>query len=176
MPQAELNHSHPTDLVPRLAAVIHGEAFPNGERARLKRMGLKGPPPLSYHRFLLRQVPAQWQGERLALSWRTLITALAQQHQNPHLPSVPFGSALVDCRYSELRLESLLAAEGRVLATLTVRAATRLAAARVRCNWRDIGWLLFAEGDETRERVNQRIARSFYRTQFENGGEAVETV
>jgi len=174
MSQADSEVKHAADLVPRLAAVIHGEGFPNGERARLKRMGISAPTPLSYHRFLLRHVPEGWQGEHQALAWRTLITALAQQHQNPHSPSVPFGSALAECDYSELRLESLLAAEGRVLATLTVRAATRLAAGRVRCNWKDIAWLLFARDDETRERVNQRIARDFYRISSAKDSAAAE--
>jgi CRISPR type I-E-associated protein CasB/Cse2 len=88
---------------------------------------------------------------------------------------VPFGGALANCDYSELRLESLLAAERRVLATLTLRAATRLAAQRTRCNWKDIAWLLFARDDETRERVNQRIARDFYRVSSTTDGDAVKT-
>lgn len=163
MSQADSEMKYPADLVPRLAAVIHGEGFPNGARASLKRMGISGPTPLSYHRFLLRYVPARWQGESQAFPWRTLISALAQQHQNPHNPSVPFGRALADCDYSELRLESLLAAEGRVLNTLTTRATARLSARRIRCNWKDIAWLLFSRDDEARERVNQRIARDFYR-------------
>jgi len=176
MSQSDSDLKYPADLVPRLAAIIHGERFPNGERARLKRMGVSGPTPLSYHRFVLRHVPERWQGEQQALAWRTLITGLAQQHQKPHNPSVPLGRALADCDYSELRLESLLAAEGRVLATLLLRAAARLAAKRVRCNWKDIAWLLFARGDETRERVNRRIARDFYRISSTSDGDAVETV
>ncbi len=175
MSQADSEAVHPADLVPRLAAVIHADGFPNGERARLKRMGIGGPTPLSYHRFLLRNVPPRWHGESASLAWRTLIAALAQQHQNPHNPSMPFGNALADCDYSELRLESLLAAERRVLATLTLRATTRLAARRIRCNWKDIAWLLFAMGDDTRERVNQRIARDYYRTPSAKDGHAVET-
>lgn len=164
MAQPDSELKHPADLVPRLAAVIHGEGFPSGERARLKRMGISGPTPLSYHRFLLRHVPERWQGESLALAWRALITSIARQHQNPHAPSTPLGTALAACDYSELRLESLLAAEGRVLATLVLRATTRLAAKRGSCNWRDVAWLLFARDDETRERVNQRIARDYYIT------------
>ena len=175
MSQTDPEVKHPADLVARLAAIIHGEGFPNGERARLKRMGISGPTPLSYYRFLLRHVPERWQAEDQAQQWRVLLTALAQQHQNPHNPSVPFGSALAGCDYSELRLESLLAAEGRVLATLTLRATTRLAARRARCNWKDIAWLLFARDNEARERANQRIARAFYRTPYTTHDQAVET-
>jgi CRISPR type I-E-associated protein CasB/Cse2 len=87
---------------------------------------------------------------------------------------MPFGSALADCGYSELRLESLLTAEGRVLSTLTLRATARLAAQRARCNWKDIAWLLFVQDDETRERVNRRIARDFYRISSATDGQAVE--
>lgn len=175
MSQVDSEVSYPADLVPRLAAVIHADGFPNGERARLKRMGIGGPTPLSYHRFLLRYVPPQWHGKTAALAWRTLIAALARQHQNPHSPALPFGRALAECDYSESRLESLLAAEGRVLATLTLRATTRLATGRSRCNWKDIAWLLFAVDDHTRERVNQRIARDFYHTPFAKDGITVET-
>ena len=175
MPQADTNIAYPADLAPRLAAVIHADGFPNGERARLKRMGLSGPTPLSYHRFLLRYVPPRWQGKITALAWRTLISALARQHQNPHNPSMPFGRALAECDYSELRLESLLAAEDQVLATLTLRATTRLAAERARCNWKDVAWLLFAMNDDTRERINRRIARDFYRTTPATDGAVVGT-
>lgn len=176
MSQPDLEIDRPADLVPRLAAIIHGTGFPSGERARLKRMGISGPTPLSYHRFLLRHVPERWHGERDAVNWRALIAAIARQHQNPHDASVSFGSALAACDYSELRLESLLAAEGRVLNTLILRAAARLAAQRARCNWKDIAWLLFARNDETREGVNRRIARDFYRISSATGGQAVVTV
>ncbi|MDN5938814.1 MAG: type I-E CRISPR-associated protein Cse2/CasB [Salinisphaera sp.] len=165
MPQDDFPIKYPADLVPRFAGWLHSDGFPNGDRAKLKRMGISGPTPLAYHRFLLRHVPEQWQGPSMAMAWRTVISGLAYQHQNPHNPKVPFGRALADIDYSELRLESLLAAGDRVLATLTLRATTRLAAKRARCNWKDIAWLLFAANDESRERSNRRIARDFYRTQ-----------
>nr|WP_269490056.1 type I-E CRISPR-associated protein Cse2/CasB [Alkalilimnicola ehrlichii] len=151
-------------MAPHLAAALHHQAFPNGDRARLKRMGVTGPTPLAYHRFLLRHIPHRWQREGLEMGWRTLVAALARQHHNPHAPDISLGRALADSGYSEARLESLLAAEGRVLATLTLRAATRLAAQRARCNWKDTARLLFAFDDEARERINRKIARDYYRT------------
>lgn len=174
MSQTDSEIKYPADLAPRLSAIIHGEGFPNGDRARLKRMGITGPTPLSYHRFLLRHVPERWHGEHQALAWRTLISAIAQQHQNPHNPAISFGRSLADCNYSELRLESLLAAEGRVLDTLILRTTSRLASQRSRCNWKDIAWLLFARDDKGRERVNQRIARDFYRIPSSTDDHAVE--
>jgi hypothetical protein len=47
MLQADSDVKYPADLVPHLAATLHGEGFPNGERARLKRMGANGMTPLS---------------------------------------------------------------------------------------------------------------------------------
>lgn len=175
MSKADAEAQYPSDLVSRLAAIIHSEGFPNGERARLKRMGLGGRIPLVYHRFVLRHIPERWQGERQAKAWQTLISALARHHRNPHNPAIPFGRALADAGYSEMRLESMLAADGRVLATLVLRAASRLATARLQCNWKDIAWLLFASDDESRERINERIARAFYRQTSEPSGSAAET-
>lgn len=157
------NLKEPADLVPRLAAVMHSEGFPTGERARLKRMGVSGPTPLCFHRFLLRHVPERWQGEAMESGWRTLIAILARHHQNPHAPDVPLGRSLAHGGLSEARLESLLSADDRVLATLIHRAGSRLAAQRVRCNWKDAARLLFARTDEARERINRQIARDFYR-------------
>lgn len=167
MAATDAHLNHPEDLAPRLAAALHAEGFPTGDRARLKRMGVSGPTPLAFHRFMLRHVPERWQGEAMESSWRALIGALARQHQNPHTSEIPFGRALAGCGYSESRLESLLAAEGRVLATLTLRAATRLGAQRTRCNWRDLARLLFAQNESVRERINRKIARDFYRTATE---------
>ncbi len=158
------NVSSPADLAPRLAAIIHTEGFSNRDRATLKRMSSRGPTPLAYHRFLLRHVPEPWQDPSFDLGWRTLIAGLAKHHDNPHTSNRPFGRALAEAGYSELRLERLLAAEGYVLATLSLRASTLLATQRAHSNWRDLAWLLFSPTDISREHANRQIARAFYRT------------
>ncbi len=163
MSQPEPELKHPPELVPRLAAIIHAAAFPTGDRAALRRMGITGPAPLAFHRLMLRHIPERWNGPRDRDRWRALVSALAMQHLNPHDPSRSFGGALAEIGFAESRLESLLAARGRVGATLALRVARRLAVNRARCDWCDLGWLLFSRDDETRERVNERIARAFYR-------------
>lgn len=164
MSRPEEKPGQPADLIPRLAAAIHADGFPSGDRAALKRMALSGHTPLSYHRFVLRHIPERWHEARHAQAWRVTIGALALQHGNPHDPAQPLGAALAEIGFAELRLESLLAAQGRVRALLALRAARRLAAERKRCNWCDFGWLVFALGDDTRERVNERVARDYYRS------------
>ncbi len=159
----EVEIRHPADLVPRLAALIHSDALSNGERARLKRTPLIGAAPLAYTRFLMAHVPETFHGPRYEFGWRALLAGLAMSRGNPHNPNVPFGQALKTVDVSELRLESLLSADERVLATLALRAARRLAAKAQTCNWRDIAWLIFPCGDAAADQARERIARAYFR-------------
>lgn len=165
MSQTDAEPSHPAELIPRLAALIHSEGLSNGERARLKRTGLQGPAPTAYHRFVVRNIPKAFQGPLYDLAWRMLLSAIALQHHNPHDPKVPLGRGLARAEFSERRLETLLAAEGRVLFTLVTRAARRLDSTRTRCNWQDLAWLVFPATEQTRDRVSERIARTFYQAE-----------
>ncbi|WP_091639894.1 type I-E CRISPR-associated protein Cse2/CasB [Aquisalimonas asiatica] len=164
MTQPDTNARHPTELVAKLAHVLHAEHFPSGDRAALKRMAIKGRTPLAYHRFLLAQVPEAFHKPKWNTPWRTLICGLAMQHGQPHNASLPLGRALASIDFSESRLEQLLAADEDVLATLVLRAARRLASRRSSANWNDFARLLFASSDAERERINTRIAQDFYRT------------
>ena len=151
------------DLVPKLATMIHSDGFPNGDRAKLKRMSPEGRAPVSYYRFITRHVPEDLRFANDEPNWKALITGIALQHGNPHNPKVSFGQALAETGFSETRLESLLAADGRILRTLLVRAARRLAASRKACNWKHVAYLLFAGTDEFRERINRQIASGYFR-------------
>lgn len=153
----------PAELTAAIVGALHNEHFPTGDRAALKRMAPEGRAPLAYHRFIMSKVPERWQGGRYESSWRTLIAAIALQPAHPHDANRPVGEALARIDFSEDRLERLLAADDSVLNTLVLRAARRLAAHHARANWNDLARLLFAYGDEARERINQRIARGYYR-------------
>ena len=158
--------SFPSDQVPALMRVLHAPHFSRGDRAALKRMAVKGLTPLAFERFLLRHLDPQWQGEAHRPSWRTVLSALAlQRGDSSYSPAVPLGRALEQAGYSELRLERLLGAEGSVLHVLALRAARVLAAKSAPCDWREFCALLFAAPGASRERINSRIAREFYRAQ-----------
>lgn len=153
----------PSTQVPALARSLADPHFPNGERAALKRMGLEGPAPLALHRFILSWVDEGWQDERWTDRWRTLICALAIQRDGGFDPSRPWGQALAEARFAESRLERLLAAQGDTLLSLALRAARQLAAKGLACDWRQLADLIFSADPETRERINTRIARDYYR-------------
>ena len=154
----------PADHVPSLAAVLKAEHFSTGERAALKRMAIDGAAPLALHRFMLRYIDDTWQGESWLPEWRSLICSLAIQRDGGFDPHKPMGRALAEARFSEHRLERLLAAKGDTLRRLTLRAARQLAAKGIAADWRQVAELLFSRKPEIREALNRRIARDFYRT------------
>lgn len=166
------NVKSPSSLTAHIAATIHHDHFPTGERAVLKRMTPEGRRPLAFHRFVMRHIPQEWHGGYFDAAWQTLIAGVALQPAHPHDPERALGRTLAEIDFSEDRLERLLAADGVVLQTLLLRVARRLAARHARANWNDFARLLFAAGDESREKINTRIARDYYRateTQRENG-------
>ena len=152
----------PSAHVPALARALADPHFSNGERAALKRMALDGPAPLALHRFILRQVDEAWQGEHWTARWRTLVCALAIQRDGGFDPTRPWGQALAEAGYAESRLERLLAAQGDALLAFPLRAARQLAAKGLACDWRQLADLVFS-GADSRERINTRIARDYYR-------------
>jgi CRISPR system Cascade subunit CasB len=161
---AEVETKKPKEHVPALAGVLASEHFPTGERASLKRMALEGPAPLAFHRFMLRHVDANWQAETWQDDWRTLICSLALQRDGGFDPQRPWGRALAEARFSEKRLERLLASRGETMRKLALRAARQLAAKGLAADWRDLADLLFSRKPEIREGVNRRIARSYYQS------------
>jgi len=154
----------PAAHVPALAALLASAGISNGERAALKRMALDGPAPLALHRLLLTHVDDAWQGERWLADWRAVVCTLAIQRDGGFNPAIPFGQALAKARFAESRLERLLSASGDTLRALSLRAARQVAAKGIACDWRTFADLLFASNPESRERINIRIARDFYRT------------
>jgi len=89
---------------------------------------------------------------------------LAIQRDGGFSPSNPFGQALAEAGFSEHRFERLLSANGETLRNLALRAARQLAAKGIETDWRQFAELLFSRNPETREVINRRIARDYYRT------------
>lgn len=143
----------------RLAALLGSEAYPTGERAMLKRMAPGNPPPLAFYRFAYRHLPEGWEHRRDA--WMAVVAGLALMGAGGHRPDHRAGQALAENRYSEARLERLLAAEGDTLHTLILRAARFLAAKGQAVNCLDFAYLLGLSGDP--ERARMQIARDYYR-------------
>lgn len=143
----------------KLAALLGSEDYPTGERAMLKRMVPGSPPPLPFYRLAYRHLPEGW--ERRHDAWITLVAGLALTGAGGHRQNRKVGQALAETRYSEARLERLLAAEGDTLHTLVLRAARFLAAKGQAVNWLDFTQLLGLSGDP--EHARMQIARDYYR-------------
>jgi CRISPR system Cascade subunit CasB len=147
-------------IIGHLAGVIASENFPTGERAALKRLTPRLPPPLTFYRFAFRHLPEGWEAQQA--EWMAVITGLALMCPGPHRPDRPTGRALAEAGYSEARLERLLAAEGEDLHTLTLRAARFLAAKAESVNWVDLARLLLTKDKGKLEKVRFKFARDYY--------------
>lgn len=145
--------------VGRLARVLSGEAFPTGERARLRKWSADSPPSLAFLRFGFSELPEGWQAR--SEDWEVLVAGLALMYPQGHDPGRPAGRALAEAGYAEARLERLLAADGDMRRTLLLRAARFLRAKNTSCNWIDFAFLLGLGGDP--EPARRRLADDYFR-------------
>jgi len=152
-------------MLARLAGLIASENFPNADRAALKRMDPEHEPPLAFYRFAMRHLPEGWQ--RQNRQWQTMLQGVALMSPKIHDPALPFGRALAENRYSETRLERLLATRDESHRALLLRAIRFLAAKKLACDWRDIARLLLIRDEEKREAQHMKIATDYYRNQPE---------
>lgn len=161
--QAPTERGGLASIVARLARLLESDSFPTGERARLKRLRPTAPPPLSFYRFALKHLPEDWDRHlERQRDWITIVAGMAIMSPFIHDPQSPLGTVLGQERYSEARLERLLAAEGDVMRTLALRVCRFLAAKHRAFNWLDLAWLLLSRGDPRRQ-AQERIARDYYR-------------
>jgi CRISPR system Cascade subunit CasB len=147
-----------------LARAISADHFPSGDRAALKRMAPDREPPLAFYRLAFSHLPEQWERQRSA--WQTLVAGVAIMcaAPRPHDSGRPLGKVLAEHRYSEARLERLLAAEGDTLHTLLLRAARFLAAKKESVDWTDFARLtLITTNDDQHEKIRREIAGDYYR-------------
>lgn len=159
-PKSAIDEDSLAGIVGRLAGVIGSENFPAGERAALKRLNPRLPPPLTFYRFAFRHLPDGWETQKA--EWMTLVSGLALMCPDPHRPHRPAGRALAEAGYSETRLERLLVSERRDLQTLVLRAARFLAAKAESVNWIDFARLLLTKDRGKLENARMKFARDYY--------------
>lgn len=147
-------------VVARIAGTISDDRFPTGDRASLRRMHPDQPPPMKFCGFAVRHLPEGWEG-RLK-DWMTLVAGIALMAPNAHRSKTGLGKALANAKFSELRLERLLAARGDLKRILLLGTSRFLAAKGEPFNWKEGAQLLMTEDPQKREWINFRIARDFY--------------
>lgn len=161
-------------LIARIAGVMGEDRFPTGERAALKRLAPNEPPGLAFFRFWPRYVGADAPSDTQVADWAAILSGIALMGRNAHQSGRRFGAVLAETRYSEGRLERLLATEDpAVRRVLFARAVRFLAAKGEAIDWLGAAsWLL--SSDESRETAARRIARDYYATQSRLENESKE--
>jgi len=156
----------PPDLktrIARLAAVIGGEDFSNGDRAVLKRWAPRQPVPLAFYRLWLRHIDDNLPSERATPRWMLLAWGLALVGRGAHRPERSLGQALAESRFADTRLERLLDAPEDVLPDLFMGAVRFLASQDAAFDWFDAARLLLAREPDKRESARRSIATRYYR-------------
>lgn len=147
--------------IAHIAGTIGSEHFPTGDRAVLRRMNPSGrsPLPLAFYRFASHHLE-DW--HYAPNDWVAIVAGIAIMSPGAYDPSRSLGKVLAETRYSEARLERLLASEGNTRRTLLLRAARFLATKNMAFNWTDAAQLLLTTEPEKLERLHRRIAHDFY--------------
>jgi CRISPR system Cascade subunit CasB len=152
-----------TTTVARLAEVISAPHYPAGDRAALRRWAPGQPLPLAFYRLWLRHADSELPAEAHTESRMTLAWGLATTGAHAHQPGRALGQALAESRYSEGRLERLLAAPDALRADLFMSAVRFLAAKNERFDWGEAATFLFATDADKREGIRRRIASTYFR-------------
>ncbi|PSR20485.1 MAG: type I-E CRISPR-associated protein Cse2/CasB [Sulfobacillus acidophilus] len=152
--------------VARLAGFIASSGLSNGDRAALKRMHFGQPPPLAFYKLALRYLPSDWDVDTIRKDWITIVSGMALMSPHIHRPDQSTGRILAEVRFSEARIERLLASRDDLRRTLVLRMTRYLAAKLVAVNWMDIAGLLLTRDPDRLEQLHRRIARDFYSHQI----------
>jgi len=152
-----------TTPVARLAGVIGAPHYPAGDRAALRRWAPGQPLPLAFYRLWLRHAGSDLPAEAHTESWMTLAWGLATMGAHAHQPGRALGQALAESRYSEGRLERLLAAPDALRVDLFMSAVRFLAAKNERFDWGEAATFLLATDADKREGIRRRIASTYFR-------------
>ena len=161
------------NYIERLVQYIGDDAFPTGERAALRRMTPTQPPPTALYRLAIQILPEDWDvdlGRRK--DWQTLVAGMALMYPYIHEPGRSLGTALGEARFSDLRLERLLASRGDGRRLLFLRAVRFLAAKGKAFDWTQAARFLLTRDAEQLEEVHRQIAKDYYRAVSESQMEA----
>lgn len=157
----------------QIAGLLSGDALSTGDRAALRRTNPERPVSIAFYRFASRHLPETWDYDAEARkNWMTVVAGIALMSPDAHRPDYGhgLGRALATAKYSEARLERLLASEDDTRRVLLLRAARFLAAKSAPCNWVDAAQLLFIQDVGKREVLCRRIAKDFYTPRNVNEG------
>lgn len=156
-----------SSTVHRVAGHLARDEYEGGistaDLAELRRIDPDQPYTPALWKILLEYVPeAHRRGLERERRWAILLMAMGMC-AGLHDPATPFGAALAEAEWSELRFVRLLRSRGDRLVKELRRLAQYLASKNQPANWVDAAWLLFVQDGDHAEMTRQRMARAYYR-------------
>lgn len=152
----------------------HEGGISTGDLAELRRINPDKPYTPALWKILFDHVPDH---DQLSPSrerrWAMLLQAMATC-VGLHEPSMDFGAALAEAGWSELRFVRLMEARGDNLDKQLRRLAQYLASKNQEANWAEAAWLLFVQEGEHAENTRQRIAKSYYKREYDEENEQAD--
>lgn len=158
------------EAVGKLAGMMQERGgLSTGEVAELRRISPEEPfTPALWRLLLMFDLDDSSYGINQELwerRWATLLMGMAH-NTGLHNYSTPFGQALAEAGWSELRFVQLMRAKGETLEKHLRRVAQFLGSKQQEANWTDVAWLLFFQTGDTGDKVRLNISRDFYVTLY----------
>lgn len=151
--------------VGRLSKMMQEGALSTGDLAELRRTSPENPFTPTLWRVLIDeglQWSPDWIGqEKWERRWATLLMGMAYCN-GLHDYKTPFGKALADAEWSELRFVQLLRSSDEKLEGQIRRLAQFLSSKEQKGNWAELAGLLFYQSGNAGEKVRLSLARSYY--------------
>jgi CRISPR system Cascade subunit CasB len=152
-----------------------------GDLAELRRVDPAQPVTPALWKLLMEDsvIPERWRPSRSneddrdtsEQRWACLFMGMAHC-QGLHDLEVPFGAALADAGWSEVRFSRLLRARGKRLFKEVRSVANYLSSKEQTADWCGVHGLLFSQDDEEwAERHRRNVARDYYRIKHAQGSE-----
>lgn len=158
--EATLDKAKLASIIGKLAFIME-EVLGPGDLAALRRLDPNAPWVAVFFRlceeYLKPSLGGPWCDEK-ERRWAVILKAMAHT-VGLHKPDRPFGAALRQIDYSEMRLTRLLRAHGDGLGAELYSAIRHLASKGVHFNWTDAAWLVLKDGDFPR----RQVARQYFR-------------
>jgi CRISPR type I-E-associated protein CasB/Cse2 len=156
------------ELVRRVAERLHNPHYGTGPLAELRRMDPRSPTAPAFYR-LLAEMPEQ--APLNAAQWALLIHAMALAGPGLLNGREELGKSLFDAGYKEGRLTRLLQARASDLPDMVPRLVRYLAAKGQTLNLVGLAYFIWAigKGGEPAEQARERIARHYYRAEYQAG-------
>jgi CRISPR system Cascade subunit CasB len=140
-----------------------------GEVAELRRISPQDPYTPALWKLLLTYVPEHWTAgpdrDKKERRWAGLFMGMALA-AGLHDPGIPFGRALAEADWSELRFVRLMRDRDAGLMERVRRVARYLSAKSRAADWTAVAELLLYQDGERADSVRQHIARTYYRQRF----------